>query len=204
MAETLPVGCACGAITGEARELSPRTALHFVCYCVDCRCFALHLGVGERVLDEGGGTDLFPMAPARLHLEGKAHLRAIQLSPKGPFRWYAACCRTPVGNGMASADLPFISVLRTFVRADDAAVEAALGPPRGLNGSGATGPTLPGTEAGTGPGLLLKTALRLAGMRVRGLHRPTPFFDVDGNPIAPPELLSREARNALRARARRS
>ncbi|MEM1418360.1 MAG: DUF6151 family protein [Myxococcota bacterium] len=196
MAETLPLSCRCGTLQGHAAHVSRGTTKRMVCYCDDCQCFAHHLGAAETALDAGGGTELLLMAPGQLALEGE--LRCLRLSPKGPLRWYAACCRAPVANGLPSPGMPFASVVRTFVSSPDATLDATLGDARGLNGKFATGPTREGTSEGTPAALLLGVGTQLAKAKLRGWHRPSPFFE-GKTPTSPPELISREERARLRA-----
>ena len=58
---------------------------------------------------------------------GADKVAAMRLSRKGMMRWYASCCRTPIGNTMATSAMPFIGVMRAFIDAPP----AALGPIRG-------------------------------------------------------------------------
>ena len=84
----LPLKCRCGAVRGE---MQPRRAYtRATCYCKDCRAYALFLGQ-PGVLDEAGGTDVVPTAPATVRLTaGLEHVACMSLSPKGTLRWYAA------------------------------------------------------------------------------------------------------------------
>src|SRR5690606_34974463 len=61
MTMTLPLKCRCGAVRGE---MQPRRAYtRATCCCKDCRAYARFLG-DPGVLDEAGGTDVVPTAPA--------------------------------------------------------------------------------------------------------------------------------------------
>lgn len=53
----------------------------------------------------------------------------MRLSSKGKLRWYAACCRTPVGNTLTSRYVPFTGLLAQCL--DIALLAAAFGPVRG-------------------------------------------------------------------------
>ena len=111
----LPLRCQCGHVRGIASDVSPSSGFRFVCYCEDCQAFARFL---ERldVLDPAGGTDIFQMPPARVKLSaGTDAVRCLRLSDKGVLRWYADCCRTPIGNTAASPRFPVIAVIHSFM-----------------------------------------------------------------------------------------
>lgn len=131
MGTTLRIRCTCGALQGEALDVAPAVGNHAVCYCDDCQAFAHFLGRAGEVLDANGGTEIFQMSPARVRfVAGTDRLACMRLTDKGMRRWYAACCRTPIGNTMASRGMAFVGVLPfCFERpADDPALERALGP----------------------------------------------------------------------------
>src|SRR5947208_768690 len=48
------IQCQCGSLTGAISNTA--TAMHAVCYCIDCRTYAFHLGNPKNVLDAMGGT----------------------------------------------------------------------------------------------------------------------------------------------------
>src|SRR5262249_14193468 len=94
----LPLRCECGHVRGVASEVSPSTGCRVVCYSKNCQAFARFL---ERaaVLDAAGGTDIFQMPPGRMKITAGMHaVRCLRLSNRGIYRWYADCCRTPIGN----------------------------------------------------------------------------------------------------------
>lgn len=103
--------CACGQVElslGPARAIS---GTHLICYCDDCRGFAQHLGA-DRVLEPGGGLRLFQTLPGALQiLRGGEHLACLRWSTRGMYRYYAACCGTPLANRMAKRGLPFIGLV---------------------------------------------------------------------------------------------
>mgnify|MGYP002788199585 CR=1 FL=1 len=93
----LQVACRCGRVRATLDEPSPRALGRIVCYCADCQAFAHHLGRAD-LLNEKGGSDIVPVAPASLVFrEGRDRIAAVRLSPRGPHRFYATCCNTPVG-----------------------------------------------------------------------------------------------------------
>lgn len=186
---------------GLAREVSPSTGLRFVCYCKDCQAFARFLGRAD-MLDSGGGTDILQMPLGRLRLEaGDDALRSLKISDRGVMRWYAACCRTPIGNTAESPRFPIVGVIHSFMDLESSGLsrEEALGPPLcRLFARSATGPLPPAPPPPPSFGLFVRRATKLLGWSLRGLGRPTPFFDAKtGAPRSPPRVLSASERAAL-------
>jgi hypothetical protein len=184
--------CRCGAVRGTARGLSPSRGHRVVCYCDDCQAFARFLG-GAGVLDANGGTDIFQTSAGRLEIDrGNERLACIRLTPRGPLRWYAGCCNTPVANTPATAQVPFAGVIHSFL--DTAAAgktrDELLGPVRArIYARFATGDRdRLDADAGLPLRLLARVAPILIAARLRGDHRRSPFFDpATGQPIAPPQ-----------------
>jgi hypothetical protein len=93
----LQLRCRCGHVRGVANNVAPHAGFRFVCYCQDCQAFARFLDRPD-VLDAAGGTDVFHMPMGRVKLTaGTDAVRCLQFSSR-VFRWYADCCRTPIGN----------------------------------------------------------------------------------------------------------
>jgi hypothetical protein len=204
MTGRISLRCQCGAVRGDAIDVSPRTGNRLVCYCDDCQAFAHHLGRTD-VLDEAGGTDIFQLAPAQVRItEGVDGVRCIRLSPKGLFRWYAACCRTPLAN-TASARFPFVGLLSSFMdhAANGRTRDQDLGPPFAyVQGRYAVGglPAHVDPNATTLP-VILRIVRLLARWWITGRGTPSPFFDPTTRaPIASPEVLRLEQRETLRAK----
>lgn len=110
---THPLRCRCGRLQGHVTLEGRNTRV--VCYCKDCQAFARFLDPAGRALDAQGGSDVVQLAPHRIHIsQGAEHLAVMRLSPQGMLRWYAACCRTPIGNTLARHDRPFTGLLRTM------------------------------------------------------------------------------------------
>lgn len=175
----LPLRCQCGRIRGVARSVSPSTGLRFICYCKDCQAFARFLDRAD-VLDAASGTDIFHMPPGRVKLTtGTEALRCLCLSDK-VLRWYAECCRTPIANTPAGPGFPVIGIGRSFMdhEAAGSSRDEALGPPSA--------------------GLFARHASKLLGWWVRGLGRPSQFFDDQTKaPRAAPRMLTGGGRAAL-------
>lgn len=189
-----PLRCRCGALQGqvELSGLSNRVR----CYCQDCQAFARFLGSPDQVLDAQGGSDVVQLAPHRIRItQGAAQLAVMRLSDQGMLRWYAACCRTPVGNTLTSRAMPFTGLLAQCL--DSAPLEAAFGPVRAsANTASAIGEPRP--RAFGMAGALLRILGLVLGSRLSGRYKDTPFFTAAGAPVAEPTVLSAEQRARLR------
>lgn len=202
MSGDLSFQCRCGAVKGVAREISPERGTRVVCYCNDCQAFVRRLGREGEYLDEKGGSDIFQIDPRHLQItDGADKLAAVQLTPKGVYRWYTTCCNTPVTNTMNSAAIP---VTGTYFRNyDPARRDAAIGPVRGAvfqkfarDGAG-------DYNALSIPLMMIKVLGRTIVARFTGAYRKNPFFNPEtGAPIAEPHLISHEERESLYAGAR--
>ena len=190
MKNVLSLSCRCGAVQGKARSPGPR----MICMCDDCQTYAHFLGHAAEILDANGGTDVVPVRPAHLDItQGAEKLACLRLSPKGTWRWYASCCRTPIANTMASLTMPYAGVFRLAIQDDDvgpvqARVQARYGvgePPAGAEQT-----------------VSLLTILKVLRFMLPGVilrqHRPSPFFDAAGKPLVEPHVLSLEERTVLR------
>jgi hypothetical protein len=198
MPTDVPLRCACGALRGVARGLSPERGNRLVCYCDDCQSFAYFLGRAEEILDIHGGTDIFQMSPARIEFtEGVSNLACVRLTPRGLMRWYASCCNTPVGNTIASGRAPFLGSIHSCMdhAGNGRTRDAVLGPSRGgVNGRFARGER---TDVDAHDKAPLSMGLRLLTMMLRfrlgGDHKRSPFFDAAaGKPTALPRVLTDE------------
>ena len=195
--------CRCGRVSGVARALSGRSGNRVVCYCDDCQAYARWLGV-EGLLDAHGGTDVFQMVPAQLAIErGAEELRCMRLSPKGILRWYADCCRTPIGNTLASPRVPFVGVVHAFMdhAADGRTRDEALGPPLAPIFGEFAAPGAPASvRQGFSRWLYLRSSWLVLSAWLRGAARPSPFFDPKtGAPVREPRVLTSEERATLRS-----
>jgi hypothetical protein len=194
VSQTVPLGCRCGEVTGHVTNASPATSNRILCYCADCQAYAHWLGRSD-LLDEHGGSDLVQIAPATLALErGKDQIRGFRLSPKGLYRWYALCCKTPVGNTMTPG-IPFVGLpASVFGDAADAAFGTPIG---GVHGKCAIGTPPPGSDK-VDVKLLLHCARRFVAWKLGRQTWPHPFFDRSGTPSHHVTTLSRAEREALR------
>jgi hypothetical protein len=186
--------CRCGLVRGEMD--AERGYTRATCYCKDCRTFARFLGVPD-VLDEAGGTDIVPMAPAAVRFTaGSEHVACMSLSPRGLLRWYAACCRTPLANTPREPKLPYVGMVTACFDALPQAVDGAFGPRAHvvLNTQSATSPVR-GTPMALAIGSL-RILMGVLGVKLRR-ERTSPFFDPTGRPLCEPDVVSRERRAEL-------
>jgi hypothetical protein len=200
MPADLPIRCSCGALRGVARGVSGACGNRVVCYCDDCQSFAHFLDRAEDTLDAHGGTEIFQTSPARIEITaGADRLACMRLTPKGLLRWYAACCRTPIGNTLASRQVPFVGLVVACL--DHPSLDSALGPIR-VRGHARFAV---GTPAGAHRSFPATAIARLLWnslvARLRGDHRRSPFFDREtGAPVSAPRVLSAAERAAVRTR----
>jgi hypothetical protein len=194
----LPLRCACGALRGVVRGVSARAGNRVVCYCDDCQSFAHFLGGTERILDAHGGTEIFQTSPARVAITaGAEHLACMRLRPGGLVRWYAGCCRTPIGNTLATRQVPFVGLIHACTPAAAAgrSRDDALGPIRGRAHTRFAKGDRAQLDSGsrTLASMIVRFAATVLVARLRGDHRRSPFFDAQsGAPIATPHVLGPE------------
>ncbi len=196
-AMTLTLRCECGQVAGtvETRQVYVRAT----CYCHDCQAYARFLG-RPGLTDAEGGTDILAMNPAAVRIaSGQEQIACMSLSDKGLLRWYAACCRTPLGNTPRDAKVTYVGICANSL-SPAKAVDDALGPANRvvLQAKSAKGPVR------TTPVAFLLGGLRIARNIVAARLRkqaPSLFFDAGGQPIRAPEVINAAQRAALDADA---
>lgn len=198
----IPLRCRCGTVRGQVSDVSADDGKRAICYCDDCQIYALHLG-REDILDARGGTEALLTTPAQLTLtEGTSALRGVRLSARGPYRWYARCCNTPVGNSLT----PGIPVLILPTAALDLAAigksaDDALGRVNTrMWGRFAKGGVPEGAHAKAPLSLLPRLISHVGRGFIKRLAKPSPFFDERGLPRAELQFIDKTEREALRAR----
>ena len=192
------LSCRCGEVRGRVVNASPEVANHMLCYCDDCQAYLHHLGRTD-LLDGHGGTDIVQVAPSTLSLDrGVDRIVGLRLTPKGLYRWYASCCKTPLGNSFGLS-LPFIGlVVHTFDGGKERA-DAVFGPTLAAAGGNFAVNGLPAGTTEIGPRLLLRAIRLVLGWKWRGKTWPHPYFDeATRKPTRPISILSRDEREALR------
>ncbi|HET7608433.1 MAG TPA: DUF6151 family protein [Gammaproteobacteria bacterium] len=194
MNDTAKLSCRCGKVSGRVIDASPQAASRIVCYCDDCQAFLHHLGRAD-LLDAHGGTDVVQVAPASVAFDrGAEQIVGLRLTPKGLYRFYAACCNTPLGNTLSPA-IPFVGIVaQAFEDAD-----RSFGKPVGaILGKFAVGTPPAGSTRMNLP-LLASAVRKVLGWRLRGKAWPHPFFDRETRkPIRPITVLTNDEREALR------
>ncbi len=194
-----PLRCRCGTVQGHVAE--PRRAMgRGVCYCTDCRAFAHFLGRADDVLDAHGGTDVIATHPQHVVIShGQDALRCMSMSPRGLLRWYAGCCRTPIGNTSRNARTAYVGLVHNCLEGAGVPIERSFGPVTlRLNTASATAPVAARSRGVLGSALrFMRTLL---GARLSGSFKRSPFFDpASGHPVLAPQVLTKAEREQLRA-----
>jgi hypothetical protein len=193
-----PLRCRCGTLQGY---VLPRTAsMRAVCYCKDCQAYARFLGT-PGIVDEDGGTEVVASLPKHLHFTGGLEVLAcMSLSERGILRWYANCCKTPVGNTPRNPKLPYVGVIHSCLEASSPTLESSFGPLHMAVNTNSARTKVQSTPIASTVGMLT-LMMSVLGSRLTGAHKINPFFLSDsGIPIRQPRVLS----NAERARVYRS
>jgi hypothetical protein len=179
--------CSCGKIQGKTENVNSTTGTRIVCCCDDCQSFAQYLGQESHILDQYGGTDLFQMPISHLKItEGNDQIACMRISSRGMYRWYASCCNTPIGNTLGSG-VPFIGVIHNFM--DTASTrDIELGENRGYVQTKFAKKEVPENQQGSSFGINLRSLSKLIIWKLKGLNRPSVFFNENGQPIAEPNI----------------
>lgn len=190
-----PLRCRCGTIRGHVRL--PATTGRAICYCKDCQSYARFLGRAEDILDEAGGSDVVATLPRQVRFEqGLESLACMSLSEGGILRWYADCCKTPIGNTPRNYKTSYVGLLHSCL--SSASMEHSFGPPKvRVNTRSARRPVRP-TPVATAVAIL-KLMRSVLPARLSGRYRENPFFHAQtGAPIRQPRVLSPAERSSLR------
>src|SRR5690349_9975729 len=192
--------CRCGQVRGFVADASPRTVNRVVCYCADCQAFAHRIGRAD-LLDAQGGSDIVQVAPASVTFaQGQDHIVGVRLTPKGLYRWYASCCRTPLGNTVGTA-IPFVGIEAHAFAGNPGGPDALFGARIGaILGKYAIGTPPRGSDR-LNVRLYARAIRMVLGWKLRGRTWPHPFFErVTGAPTHPVTTLTPAEREALRPR----
>ena len=188
-----PIQCRCGTVRGQVEGSG--VSVRVICY-FDCRAFARYLGRDTEVLDAQGGTEIVQVAQPRLKFtHGAEHIAAMRLSEKGMVRWFAACCKSPIGNSMADPRISFVGLIHTTLdraRLDrDFGTEVAL-----VNTRSALGEQAPKPRGLVG--VMVRFIWIVVSARLSGRWKASPLFTPAGSPIVHPIVLTLEESAQLR------
>lgn len=188
-----PIQCSCGAVRGHIEGTGSHNRIK--CYCTDCRAFARFLGKSAEVLDEQGGTEVLQVAHSRLRFtQGIDQLAAIRLSDKGLVRWYAQCCKTPIGNTMVSPKMAFIGLVDTCL--DSTRLDADFGADIAVANVG-TALGAPKPKQRGIAGVIARFLSILVAARVSGSYKRSSLYDASGALRVEPKVLSADERAQL-------
>ena len=190
------VRCHCGKLQGELD--TGAVAARAKCYCRDCRAFARYLGNEVEILDGAGGTEVAAALPSGLRFtQGFDQLACMSLSPKGLYRWYAACCRTPIGNTPRDPKVAYVGLVRACLDATPAELDVQLGSAHIHANTESAYRKIPKTPAGTA-WALVKIGSKVLGARFGGGYKDNPFFEAgSATPVRQPQVLTKEERARL-------
>jgi hypothetical protein len=198
MGKNAALQCRCREVRGLVTNASPDAVNRVVCYCADCQAFLHHLGRTD-LLDANGGTDIVQVAPASLAFaHGKERIVGLRLTPKGLYRWYASCCRTPLGNTLGPA-IPFVGIVAQAFESETQRADDVFAQPIGaIYGKYAVGRAPEGSTR-FNPRLIARSLRMVLGWRLFGQTWPHPFFDrATRAPSFTVTTLSHREREALR------
>lgn len=195
----ITIECQCGKLRGTADSRYAK-GYRAICLCDDCQAYAHYLGQAATVLDPNGGTDIFPINPAELKItQGLENLKCLRLIPKGMFRWYAGCCKTPIAN--SSAAMPYIGIVHTILEKTNSLyeLENQFGPSTArIQGKFGIKPLPGGTLESVSPAFILRALKLMLLVHLRRLAKPSPFLDKDGKTLVEPYILTTDEREGLR------
>jgi hypothetical protein len=195
-----PLQCRCGTIKGWISDT--HRANHVVCYCRDCQAFARFLGQESETLDAQGGSEIVQITPKNVTFtQGTDALACMRLTDKGMIRWYASCCKTPIGNTLENYKISFVGLLHNCLETPQHSLQNSFGAIRTYaNPHGAIGDPKPKASGVFAMIWWFVTIILKA--RINGDYKRTPFFK-DGRPIANPRVISgAERTSAMQTPAR--
>ena len=161
--------CRCSAVQGRVTHASPDTVNRMVCYCDDCQAYLHYLGRAD-LLDAHGGTDVVQVAPASLSFDrGADRIVGVRLTPRGLYRWYASCCKTPLGNTLGPA-IPFVGIVSQAFEGGDRSVDELFGKPVAANQLKYAIGGAPEGARGFDVRFLARALRLILGWRLRGLR----------------------------------
>jgi len=191
-----PLRCGCGTLRGSVSHTEK--ANRAVCYCRDCQAYAQFLGNAEGILDELGGTDVVAtLSQYVTFTEGMEALACMSLTQNGLLRWYASCCRTPIGNTQRDFRVSFVGLVHPCLEGTSKTLDSSFGRVRmRVNTKSAKGK--PQSMPLSTLAALPRFVTSIIRARLDGSYRLTPFFDPDrGTPVVSPKVLSASEREQV-------
>jgi hypothetical protein len=148
------------------------------------------------MLDDAGGTAIVAARPSDVRFtQGADRLACASFSKKGLLRWYASCCRTPMGNTVRDPKQHFVGFARMAL--DPAPLPGESGPPA----TRLFTPSATRKVASTPVAMALSVvgiAARMAAARFGGRWKRNPYFaDAErATPLRTPQVVDRATRLA--------
>ncbi len=189
----LTLRCQCGLVQGEVGNA--QAYVRAICYCRDCQAYARWLDK-PGLTDAQGGTDIVAMNPQAVRItSGTRHVACMSLSDRGLLRWYASCCRTPLGNTPRDGNTAYVGMV-ALALSPSRAVDEAFGPAghTRINVKSAQGEVKPTPLAFLVDGLRIFRGIIGAKLR---RQPPSLFFDANAKPVRNAEVLDDLARAPL-------
>ncbi|MGA2448918.1 MAG: DUF6151 family protein [Polyangiaceae bacterium] len=198
MSKDAELRCRCGDVYGRVTNPSPETVNRVICYCDDCQAYLHYLNRAD-LLDEHGGTDTVLVAPGALSFHrGNERIVGLRLTPKGLYRWYASCCKTPIGNTLGLT-IPFVGIVTKAFDDDAHRLDELFGKPIGAHQIKYAVGATPGGSRRFNRRIILRMLRLSLGWRLSGQTWPHPFFDRATRTLSHPlTTLSRTEREVLR------
>lgn len=193
---SIALRCRCGGLQGsiDIDQASGRA----VCYCKDCQAYARFLGKESEVLDDKGGTEIVAALPSSFHISsGAERLACVSLKRRGILRWYATCCKTPIGNTPRDPKMSYLGVVTACLPDSEQALTQRLGVVSCVaNADSARGPVDKRPVASALA--IARIGMMIIGARLTGKYKNNPFFNPDSStPVVTPHVLSEEERRPL-------
>ena len=179
--------CQCGQVKGTLTNLQPSRVNRAVCYCRFCQAYQGYLSQEATPSEHYDGAELFQMSPKDIHFsQGFDQIHAVKLTDKGPLRYYAKCCNTPLVNGLANMNIPFVGVAIECVPelTSEQHRQDSLGPILArVNTHGPAQKALPKANKAAVYRMLVHLVRLMVGWWLRGDAKYSPFIDANGQPV---------------------
>jgi len=188
------ISCSCGELQGEIR--GPKAGVRAICYCKDCQIFAAYLDKANDVLDESGGTEVIGLRHSNiLFTHGIDNLKCVSLSKNGLLRWYAGCCKTPIGNTPRNFKVSHIGLIHNCIVQQPSSSEKVFGPVQlRVNTDSAKKPV---KELKPTISVISHYVFSILKERLSGRYKLSPFFKESGEPLLQVSVLTEHQHHQL-------